>query len=156
MKSKRDRFWRDRRQFRLMLTLGVAVVLPAVSLIVVNFHNLKDIKRNKAMEAAFHRDFQQMLAISEKKINQKAYAMTEEVRELFPSPDTETSLEKEKKLDLILSNSPWLTHVFLFDVKKGFLFRSQPGKMRDSYFCEEHERLAKMFGGWFALEGKML
>src|SRR5262249_27689055 len=96
MKSKRDRFWRDRRQFRFMLTLGLAVVLPATSLIVVNFHNLKDIKRNKAMEAAFHRDFLQMLAISEKKIYQKAYTMTEEVRDLFPSPETATSSEKEK------------------------------------------------------------
>src|SRR5262249_34103214 len=115
MKSKRDRLWRDGRQFRFMLTLGLAVVLPAASLVGVNFDTLKDIKRNKAMEAAFHRDFLQMLAISEKKIYQKAYTMTEEVRDLFPSPETATSLEKEKRLDLILSRSPWLAHVYLFD-----------------------------------------
>src|SRR5262245_66599155 len=96
MKSKRDRFWGDRRQFRLMLTLGLAVVLPATSLIVVNLHHLKSIKRNKAMEAAFHRDFLQMLAISEKKIYHKAYTMTEEVRDLFPSAESATSLETEK------------------------------------------------------------
>src|SRR5262245_21445613 len=156
MKSKRDRFWRDRRQFRFMLTLGLAVVLPATSLIVVNFHNLKDIKRNKAMEAAFHRDFLQMLAISEKKIYQKAYTMTEEVRDLFPSPETATSSEKEKKLDLILSRIPWLAHVYLFDAEKGFVLRSQLGKMSDRYFCEEHEHLTKMFGGWFSMEGKMI
>jgi signal transduction histidine kinase len=153
MKSKRKKFWSDKNRFRLMV---LAVVLPAVSLIYFNFSHLKSIKRNKVLEAAFHRDFQQMLAISEKKINQKVYAMTEEVRDLFPSPDTETQSEKERKLDLILSKSPWLAHVFLFDREKGLLFRSQSQQMRDSYFCEEHERLTKIFSGWFGMEGKML
>jgi signal transduction histidine kinase len=156
MKSNRKEFWSGNSRSRLMLTLGLAVVLPAAALIYVNFRHLKSIKRNKHLEAAIHRDFQQMLAISEKRINQKAYTMTEEVRDLFPSPDADPQSEKERKLDLILSRSPWLAHVFLFDAGKGFLLRSQPQQMRDSYFCEEHERLGRMFGGWFRMEGKML
>jgi len=104
-------------RFRLMLTLGLAVLLPAAALIYVNFSQLRAFERDKVLEAAIHRDFQEMLAITEKKINKKAYAMTEEARDLFPSPDTEAQ-EKEKNLDLILSKSPWLSHVFLFDERK--------------------------------------
>src|ERR1700716_3613205 len=93
-------------RFRLMLTLGLAVVLPAAALIYVNYSQLRNLQRDKVLEAAIHRDFQEMLAITEKNINKKAYTMTEDARELFPSPDSDTQ-EKEKKLDLILAKSPW-------------------------------------------------
>jgi len=156
MKSKRKEFLSGNNRFRLMLTLGLAVVLPAAALIYANVHHLKAIQRDKKVEALIHRDFEQMLAISEKKINEKAYTMTEEVRELFPAPDTDTDSEKEKRLDLILSKSPWLAHVFLFDVEKGLLLRSQPQQMNENYFRQEHEHLNVMYGGWFGLEGKML
>jgi len=135
-----------------MLTLGLAVLLPAAALIYVNFSQLSAFKRDKVLEAAIHRDFQEMLAISEKKINQQAYKMTEEARDLFPSPDTDAQ-EKEKKLDLIMSKSPWLSHAFLFD-EKGFLIRSQPQQMGDKYVREEHERMAEGYRGWFSMEGK--
>src|SRR5216684_8779719 len=107
-------------RFRLMLTLGLAVLLPAAALIYVNFSQLRAIERDKGIEAIFHREFQEVLAITEKRINKKAYTMTEEARDLFPSPDTDAQ-EKERKLDLILSKSPWLANVFLCD-EKGFLF----------------------------------
>ena len=152
MKSKRRRFPGGFNRFRLMLTLGLAVLLPAAALIYVNFSQLSAFKRDKVLEAAIHRDFQEMLAISEKKINQQAYKMTEEARDLFPSPDTDAQ-EKEKKLDLIMSKSPWLSHAFLFD-EKGFLIRSQPQQMGDKYVREEHERMAEGYRGWFSMEGK--
>jgi signal transduction histidine kinase len=156
MKSKRKRFWSGNNRIRLMLTLGLAVVLPAAALIYVNFRHLESIQRDKKVEALIHRDFEQMLAISEKKINQKAYTMTEEVRRLFPSSDTDTESDKRRQLDLILSKNPWLAHVFLFDAEKGLLFHSQPQQMSDTYFREEHDRLAETFRGWFGMEGKML
>jgi len=129
MKLKRRGFPGGFNRFRLMLTLGLAVVLPAAALIYVNFSQLRAFERDKVLEAAIHRDFQEMLAITEKKINKKAYAMSEDVRNLFPSPDTEAQ-EKEKQLGLILEKNPWLSHVFLFD-EKSFLFRSQPQQMGD-------------------------
>ena len=92
MRSKRNRFWSHDNRFRLMLTLGLAVLLPAAGLIYVNFRYLESIHHNKKVEALIHRDFEQVLAISEKKINEKAYTMTEEVRHLFPSPDAGTDL----------------------------------------------------------------
>jgi len=143
----------DCKRFRLMLTLELAVMLPAAVLLYVNFRQLHVIKRDKNVEATIHRDFFQMLTISEKRINEKAYTMAEEVRGLFPSPDSDSDAEKKRRLDLILSNSPWLAHVFLFDVERGFLFRTQPQKMTSR---EEHEKLSKLFEGWFGLDGKMM
>ena len=154
MNLKKTTFIGGFNRFRLMLTLGLAVLLPAAALIYVNFSQLRAFERDKVLEAAIHRDFQEMLAITEKKINKKAYAMTDEVRDLFPSPDADPT-EKEKKLDLILSKNPWLSHVFLFD-EKGFLLRSQPEQMGDKYFREEHERMAESYHGWFGMEGKSL
>jgi signal transduction histidine kinase len=147
-------FWRGNNRGRLLLTLAVAVMLPAAALIYINFYHLKSIERDKVLEAAIHGDFHQMLAISEKQINQKAYKMTEEARALFPSPDADNQSDKVRKLDAILSKRPWLAHVYLFDAEQGFLFRSQPQLMSDPHFREEHQRIAKMLGGWFAFEGK--
>jgi signal transduction histidine kinase len=154
MNLKRTTFIGGFNRFRLMLTLGLAVLLPAAALIFVNFSQLRTFERDKVLEAAIHRDFQEMLAITEKNMNKKAYAMTDEVRDLFPSPDAEPT-EKERKLDLILAKSPWMSHVFLFD-EKGLVMRSRPEQMNDKYIREEHERLAETFRGWFGMEGKSL
>ncbi len=156
MTTKRKRFWSGNKRFRLMLTLELAVMLPAAALIYVNFHHLKEIKRDKNVEATIHRDFQYMLSASEKKINDKIYTMTEEMRDVFPSPDTGTESDKGRTLEVILSKNPSLAHAFLFDAEKGFLFRSQPARMTDPYFREEHDRMSEMYRGWFGMEAKML
>src|SRR5712671_7286191 len=108
MKLKKRNFIGGFNRFRLMLTLGLAVLLPAAALIYVNFSQLRAIERDKGIEAIFHREFQDVLAFTEKRINQKAYTMTEEARDLFPTAETDPQ-EKEKKLDLILAQSQWLT-----------------------------------------------
>jgi len=152
MKLKKRKLLGGFNRFRLMLTLGLAVLLPAAALIYVNYSQLRAIERDKGIEAIFNREFQEVLAFTEKKINKKAYTMTEEARDLFPSPDTDTQ-EKEKKLDLILAQRPWLSHAFLYD-EKGFVFRSQPGLMSDKYFREEHDHMTESYRLWFAKEGK--
>lgn len=149
------KLWSGNNRVRLMLTLELAVMLPAAALIYVNFNQLKSIERDKVLEAAFHRDFQQMLAISEKQINLKAHAIAEGARDLFPSPDTDKETRLQK-LDAILSQHPELSHVFLFDDEGGLCFRSQPGQMSDPYFVLEHQRLQKTFNGWFSFEGKSM
>jgi signal transduction histidine kinase len=157
MTSKKYRFWGHDNRFRLMLTLFLAILVPSAALIYVNFHHLKSIKREKRVEAIIHRDFQYVLAASEKRINQKAYTMTEEVRSLFPSPDKDNEPDMEATLDLILSKSPWIAHVFLFDREKGLVFRSQPQQMSDPDFREEHKHMAAGFSVWFgSSEGKTL
>jgi signal transduction histidine kinase len=154
MKLKRRGLLGGFNRFRLMLTLGLAVVLPAAALIYVNYSQLRALERDKTLEAAFHRDFLDMLAITEKRINKKAIGMTEEVRNQFPSPDAEPQ-EKEKKLGQILEKSPWLSHVFLFD-EKSFLLQAQPKQMNDRDTLKEHEKMIDSYRGWFGLEGKAL
>ena len=83
-------------RFRLMLTLVLAVLLPAAALIYVNFAQLRSFERDKVLEAAIHRDFQEALAIYEKQMNKKIYAKVDEARELFPSADADER-EKEQK-----------------------------------------------------------
>src|SRR5215471_6748276 len=102
MKSNRRRFLGGFNRFRLMLTLGLAVLLPAAALIFINFNQLRLFHRDKILEATIHRDFQEMLAITEKKMDKKVYTMAEEARNLFPSLDSDAP-ETEKRLDEILS-----------------------------------------------------
>ncbi len=134
-----------------MLTLDLAVMVPAAALIYINFNHLKSIERDKVLEAAIHRDFEEMLAISEKKINHRAHTMLEEVRESFPSPDEGAKSDMKTRLDSVLSKDPWLAHVFLFD-ENGLLLRSQS----DRNLCEESEFLSKSFRAWLDVEAKVL
>jgi signal transduction histidine kinase len=153
--DRMKRFWRGNNRARLMLTLALAVMLPAAALIVSNAYHLKSIERDKVLEAAIHLDFQYMLAISEKQINQEAYKLTEEVRNVLPSLDTDKS-ETMRQLDEILSKRPWLAHVFLYDPDRGLVFRSQPERLSDPAFVDEHQRIAKAFGTWFSFEAKTM
>jgi signal transduction histidine kinase len=147
MKTKRE----ANARFRLFLTLGLAVVLPALTLIVVNFQHVKSIQRDKKVEALIHRDFQYVLNISAKKINAKAYELTEQAREAFPSID-DSDDEKRRKLDLIVSNSPWFTHAFLYGPKTGIVVQPRGNAMSE----KEVSDMGKMYSGWFSLEGPYL
>jgi signal transduction histidine kinase len=154
MKLKKRKFLRGFTRFRLMLTLGLAVLLPAAALIIVNFSQLRSFDRNKVLEATIHRDFQAVLAITEKNIDKKAYTMVEEARDVFPSPNIDAQ-EEEKQLGLLLAKYPWMAHAFLYD-EKGIVMSSRPEQMSDKYIREEHDREAENFRGWFGLESKML
>jgi len=153
MKFKQLKFFRGVTRFRLILTLGLAVLLPAAALIYVNFSQLRSLERDKVLQAAIHRDFQEMLLITEKKINKKAYGMIEEARDLFPSPDASPQ-EKEKQLALVLQKVPVFTHAMLGD-EKSFLIQTQPSQLSDKYVKEEHEKLAE-YRMWFGTDGKSL
>ena len=138
-----------------LLTLGLSVVLPALALIFVNFQHLKSIKRDKKIEALIHRDFQYVLSVSEKKINQKAYSMVDDIRPRFPS-DQSSEEEKIKQLDTLVSETPWLAHVFVFDSDKSMIFRSQPQRMNEKYFRDEHDLFTEVYRGWLSLESKTM
>jgi signal transduction histidine kinase len=155
MKSKRQRFWRNNR-YRLILTLELAVMLPAAALIFLNFSQLHSIKRSKQVEALIHRDFLYALGVSEKRIDQQLTAMVEDVRtSVGPLAELEQA-EREKQMDEILAKRPWLAHLVLYDGENGYIVRSQPRCSSDVYLREEHDRTAKAFHDWFSLEGNML
>lgn len=152
MNVKKWKLLRGFNRYRLILTLGVAVLLPAAGLIFLNFSQLKTFERDKVLEAAIHRDFREMLAITEKRINKKVFGMVEDARDLFPSPDLSEE-EKEKQLDRILSKCPCFAHVLFFD-EKDWVLRSQPDKMADRYFKDEHEKAFAGYRNWLKMEGK--
>jgi len=152
MKLKKRNLLGGFNRFRLMLTLGLAVLLPAAALIFINFSQLRAFERDKLLEAEIHRDFQERLALTEKKMNKKAYAMVDDARQMFPSPDSDAA-EKEDKLDVILTKNPWLAHIFLFD-ENDAVVRSQTGTLSDKTIRDENERILEGYHSWFPHEGK--
>ena len=153
MKSKRRAYLGGNTRFRLVLTLGLAVVLPALALIYVSFRHVKSIKRDRKIQALIHRDFQYLLYAGIKKMNGKAYGMTEDARSQFPT-DADSEEEKRRKLKLILQNRPWFDHVFFFDSKdpkKVAMVEAQPRQNPT-----EVEGWGKMYATWLSLEGPYL
>jgi len=146
MKSKRR--WSERT--RLMLTLELAVVLPAAALVILSAVHLTEIQRDRGVEAAFQRDFNQVLAISEKHINQKAYDLTDDVRSEFPSAG-EACIET---MDRILATHPYVAHVFVYEPNGRLTFRSQPSRLKDASLRAEGDSLAGMMTGWMQVEYK--
>src|SRR6516225_3856408 len=115
MKMKRR--WNERT--RVILTLELAVVLPAAALVILSALHLKTIQRDRAVEAAIQRDFSQVLAISEKQINEKASDLINDARAEFPTPReacTET-------LERILGAHPYIANVFMDNPRIGMMFR---------------------------------
>jgi len=148
MKAKRH--WNERT--RLILTLELAVVLPAAALVILGALHLKSIQRDRAVEAAIERDFFQVLAISEKQINHRAYDLMDDVRSDFPNPGALCPTT----LDRLLAAHPYAAHVFMYDPEHGLVFRSQPSRLKDPNFQAEADELSKMHEGWFKLEYKDL
>src|SRR6185295_13136402 len=124
MKLKHLKFFRRVNRFRLILTLGLAVLLPAAALIYVNFSQLRAFQRDKVLQASIHRDFQEMLAITEKRINKKTYEMLEKARDEYPAMGS-SAPEREKRLGEVLAKFPMFTHVMVAD-EKSFLAQTQP------------------------------
>ena len=142
------RRWTDRT--RLMLTLELAVVLPAAALVILSAIHLSSIQRDKAVQAAFQRDFNQVLAISEKQFNKRIYELMDDVRDGFPS----TSDACAQTMDHILLSHPYVAHVFIYDPKVGLIFRSQPSRMGDADFQKEGSDFSNMMNNWMKVAYK--
>jgi hypothetical protein len=70
-----------------MLVFMLGVMLPAAALIVAGVLHLRTIQREQAIEAVFQREYQQVLAIAEKRIDARAYEIAEETMANFPRAD---------------------------------------------------------------------
>jgi len=134
---------------RMMLTLQLAVMLPAAVLVILSAWHLKTIQRDRGVEAAIQRDFSQVLAISEKQINHKAYELADDVRADFPPPGEACS----DTLDRILGAHPYVAHLMLYGPGQGFVIRSQSHRLKnDPGFRDEAEHMSKMMEGWWKLD----
>jgi signal transduction histidine kinase len=146
MKVKRR--WNERT--RLMLTLELAVVLPAAALVILSAWHLNEIQRDRGVEAAFQRDFNQVLAISEKQINRKADEIAEDVRSQFHSAG-DACVET---MDRILATHPYVAHVWVYEPNGRLTFRSQPSRIKDASFRTEADAISSMMSGWMQVEYK--
>jgi signal transduction histidine kinase len=146
MKTKRRN-----EKTRLLLTLELAVVLPAAALVFLSAWHVLHIQRDRAVEAAIQRDFNQVLAISEKQINHKAYDMVDDVRADLPAPSEACG----PTLDKILAAYPYVAHIFIYSPQTGMIFRSQSDQLdKDAGFRQEADYLNKMFDGWLRIDFK--
>jgi signal transduction histidine kinase len=146
MKTKR---WNEKT--RLLLTLELAVILPAAALVILSAWHVLHIQRDRAVEAAIQRDFSQVLAISEKQINHKAYELVDDVRNDVPAPGEACG----PTLDKILAAHPYAAHLFVYSPEMGMVFRSQAERLKkDPAFRDEADSLSQMFEGWFKVEFK--
>lgn len=148
MALKKKNLWGGINRFRLMLTLGLAVLLPAAALIYINFSQLRSFERDKFLQAAIHRDFQQALAIAEKKMSKKAYAKVDEVVGMFPSRKDDEA-EREQKLNDVLAKCACFDHAFIFD-GEDLTFQTQPTQMNDRFVRDEHEHMVDSYRSWFS------
>ncbi|MCU1294757.1 MAG: sensor histidine kinase, partial [Bryobacterales bacterium] len=135
--------WSERPR---ILALMLAVMLPAVALIGFGLYHLRTIQRDKAIEAAIQRDYQQVLAIAEKRISERAYDIAEEASGQFPSTND------PEHIDTFLKTHPEITHAFVWSGKGMLQFRSHATS--DPQLCTESKTLASDFGSWWDIEGK--
>jgi signal transduction histidine kinase len=144
MKTKRRN-----EKTRLLLTLELAVILPAAALVILSAWHVLHIQRDRAVEAAIQRDFSQVLAISEKQINHKAYELVDDVRTDLPA----LSEACGPSLDKILAAHPYAAHVFIYSPQTGMVFRSQSDRLvKDGGFRDEADYLSKMFDAWLKMD----
>ena len=143
--------WKLTDRTRTLLTLELAITLPALALMVFSIMNLHQIQRDKAIEAAIQRDFSYVLKIVEKKSWQKANDIVSSVREQYPTADDGPQIKS--KLDDILRQHPELVMAMLYDKKTNMLVSSaQPMHQDDPEFCKYAGESVKNVSAWVPME----
>jgi signal transduction histidine kinase len=143
--------WRLTDRTRTLLTLELAIVLPAAALMAFSIWNLKQIQRDQAIEAAIQRDFSYVLKIAEKKSWERANEMVAPVRKEFSGlddgPKTKSILER------ILLEHPEYSYAALYDKKTNQLIsRMQPGHDMDAVYCGHVQEEINGVASWLPVE----
>jgi len=126
-----------------MLLVMLAVLLPAAALIAVNFRLLRSTQREKAIEAVYQRDYQNVLAIAEKRIASHAYDVVEDDKAALPERPCAEDLRA------FLAAHPDVAHAFVWTSKNKLVLESQPARMNDPHFAQERMNFFSMVNGWF-------
>jgi signal transduction histidine kinase len=151
MKSNmaRKRRWTDRT--RLLLTLELAIILPAASLMAFSVWNLRHIQRDKAIEAAIQRDFTSVLRIAEKRTWHKASDILTPVRKQFPCAGDGANIKAQ--LDGILAAHPEFLYAILYDKDHDLLaWRLQPAREADEAFRKHMTDAIIMTSKWLPMD----
>lgn len=148
--------WRLTDRTRTLLTLELAIVLPAAALLGFSIWNLKHIQRSEAIEAAYERDFAHVLYFAEKKSWHKANDLIAPVRKAFPNSDEDRSVINAELVD-ILSEHPEFAYALIYDKKKNLLLsRGQPARDADQEFCASEQEAIKTVATWLPVEASTL
>jgi len=143
--------WRLTERTKTLLTLELAIVLPAAALMGFSIWNLKHIQRDKSVEAAIQRDFQYVLKIAEKTSWHQAKDLVTPVRKEFPNPDDGPQIKV--KLERVLLAHPEYAYAALYDKKNNLLVtRMQPGRDHDQAFCGFTQEDINMVASWLPSE----
>jgi signal transduction histidine kinase len=137
------RRWSERPR---MLVFMLGVMLPAAALVVDSVWELRQLQRDKAIEAVFQRDFQEFLAIAEKRIDARAYGIAEQARSTFPD------VNHGDQLQAFLVSHKDIAHAFLWTGKGQLETQSQPDRMSDPEFVDEAKKMSYMMGHWFDVD----
>jgi signal transduction histidine kinase len=143
--------WRLTDRTRTLLTLELAIVLPATALMAFSVWNLKHIQRDKAVEAAIQRDLIYVLKIAESKSWDKANKLLAPVRKEYPNPDDGSQIKT--KLDRILLEHPEFSYAVLYDKKDNLLVsRMRSSGDHDDDFCARTQDEINSLQSWLPLE----
>jgi signal transduction histidine kinase len=108
------------------------------------------VQRDRGVEAAIQRDFTQVLQVSEKQFNQRAYDLMDDVRADFPAPGEACAIN----LDHVLAAHSYVGHVFVYDPDAGLIVRSQPSSLKDAGFRDEAADFNHMMDNWMKMQFK--
>jgi len=148
--------WRLTDRTRTLLTLELAIVLPAAALMGFSIWNLKHLQHSGGFEAAIQRELSHVLKIAEKKTLHSAINSVMPVRAAFPNPDQDRASIKAG-LEHVLSEHPEFAYAFLYDKKNNlFLSRTQPARDHDQQFCATTQETINMAATWIPLEASQL
>ncbi|HEU0049508.1 MAG TPA: hypothetical protein VFQ43_18115, partial [Nitrososphaera sp.] len=143
--------WRLTDRTRTLLTVELAIVLPATALMGFSIWNLKHIQRDKAIEAAIQRDFSYVLKIAEKKSWEKATDLVLPVRK--DSPNLDDGPKTRANLERVLLEHPEYSYAALYDKKNNLLVsRTQPGHDHHAVFCGHAQEEINTMATWMPLE----
>jgi signal transduction histidine kinase len=155
--AKLSQRWRPKwnERTRLPFTLAL-VVVPAAALIILSIMHLRSIQRDRSVEAALQRDFQQMLAVSEKHLNQRATEMVDAAVADFPTND---DADVEEQLKRVMYKHPYVAHTFIYDPDReghDYVYVSNPARMDEPDFEKECTKLEEDTSAWLPIEFKDL
>jgi signal transduction histidine kinase len=136
---------------RMLLTLELAIILPAASLMGFSVWNLHKIQRDKQIEAAIQRDFTIALGIAEKKTWMKATDLLTPVREKFPCGEPESEIKSE--MERILAAHPEFLYAIFYNKEHNILlWRSRPSGDGDEAFRRQMAEEVAMTTKWLPTE----
>ncbi len=143
--------WRLTDRTRTLLTLELAIVLPAAALMAFSIWNLKHIQRSEAVEAAIQREFSYVLKIAEMKSWERAKDLVAPARKEFTDFDDDS--KTRANLERILSEHPEYSYAALYDKKNNRLVtRMQPGHDNDAVFCGHTQEEINLLATWLPIE----